>query len=627
VPEITSEASDDLRVAALASLAGLESDAAPVFVDLQWGTYLLAVSWLVRYPWLFRPLHSMNHAAVRTKREVARELVLHTAHVTTTAARAAQGLPPEVINRAPPEITTESLLQHPWIWPYAISFDAATFDGSSELALAVRGLLASIRPDACAALFDAIGDAEAHARLERLVRGVVEGAGSGALGELMEALRGSDETVVRAYPLIAATSDLIERSGQRAYPAFAGERDRLLAQAATSLSRVVTIDRPPRRRRGRVVFLLSRLEAALHAPTRTIASYVNELRARSREVEATLVVTDDRTAAPFELLVEGLSSFAPSSLFREDHAALMPDVPIHYSDPGALRGERVRRDLEVVVAVEPDVVVVFGAETSLLRPLIFPHYPVLYLSSGGGRAAGFCDVFAGPDSPDAAARLFSEAGLPLPGALVQHRVGFDFPAPLRAVSRADLGLSASDFVVCTSGLRLDAELAADFADLMDHFLRDHARARWLVVGGSELRPLRSRPALWERVRHVALDANLPALFACADAYANPFRRGDRQVLAMAMNSGLPVISLRSSSDAAVILGGVGGVADARAYAEELDRMHDDDAYRRAMGAASQARARSVLSWESAVRGLIALIDQTRTASSVRTRRRSQRSAA
>ena len=54
---------------------------------------------------------------------------------------------------------------------------------------------------------------------------------------------------------------------------------------------------------------------------------------------------------------------------------------------------------------------------------------------------------------------------------------------------------------------------------------------------------------------------------------------------------------------------------------------DDEAYRRAMGAASQARARSVLSWESAVRGLIALIDQTRSASSVRTRRRSQRSAA
>ena len=615
-PEPVREEGDDVRVAALASLAGLEADAARVHVAVDWANYHLAIGILARHPALFRPYAAMDHTATRPRRISPRSFSLSSARAVPAPAGAESGLAPVFVDSAAPPVTAASLRAHPWLWAFAVAALERRANAQPDFVRAVQQFLSSLTAAEAQPLAVALGEHVAHETLCACLRRVKEEPNGDGLEALMRALAGTDEAVSRSYPVLAATPGFAGFYGTRTYPLLPADRERAIAQIAGHLAGGPAFATAPARS-DRVAFLVGQLKAAGHAPTNNLRAYLAHLAESAPRLKCAVVATDDLSPSPFETLPANVISSESSLCFADEHARLMPGVPIHYSDSAQSRRWRVRDDLDALARFQPGVVVAFGAETSLLRPLIFPHYPVLSLSMGGPPGIGFCDVYAGPNDPREVEAMYDESGLARPREIRQHRYGMDLPLPKRVISRTELGLGDDDFVVCTVGNRLDGELGSSFVDLMEAFLSQRPQSRWLIVGGDELAAVRSREPVWRRVAHVAYEADLPALYERCDVFANPFRRGGGHSVALAMDRAVPVVALDTSNDAMMMLGAGRGVANAAAYLAELTRLCDDADRRASVGRASQAHIREFVSWKRAMRELSALLELTRFTFSVR----------
>jgi glycosyltransferase involved in cell wall biosynthesis len=610
-PEPVREEGDDVRVAALASLAGLEADAARVHVAVDWANYHLAIGILARHPSLFRPYAAMDHTATRPRRISPRSFSLSSARAVPAPAAAEAGRAPVFVDSAPPAVTAASLRAHPWLCAFAVAAVERQANLEPDVARAVQQLLSSLTGSEAQALAVALGEHVAHEQICACLRRIKDEPNGDGLEALMRAVAGPDEVAARSYPVLASTPGFKGFFGTRAYPRLPADRERAIVQIAGHLASGPAFDPAPPRS-DRVAFLLGQIKSAGHAPTNNLRAYLAHLAVSAPHLKCAVVATDDLTPSPFEILPENTISSEGSLCFADEHVRLMPGVPIHYSDTARSRGWRVRDDLDALSRFQPGVVVAFGAETSLLRPLIFPHYPVLSLSMGGPPGIGFCDVYAGPNDPRDVEQMYDESGLARPREIRQHRYGMDLPLPKRVMSRTELGLSDEDFVVCTVGNRLDGEIDSSFVDLMEAFLNQRPESRWLIVGGNELAAVRSREPVWQRVVHVAYEADLPALYERCDVFANPFRRGGGHSVALAMDRAVPVVSLDTSNDAMMMLGAGRGVANAAAYLAALTRLREDADRRAAVGIAAQAHIREFVSWNRAMRELSALLELTRS---------------
>ena len=433
---------------------------------------------------------------------------------------------------------------------------------------------------------------------------------SDPLVTVMAAVPGSPQPVAACYPAVFSSFALPAAVGARTYARLAADREHCVVEAATRLA----CDAPApdgARVPNRVAFLMQCLKGPLHAPTKTLYAYQAAIAALQPQLRSAIIVTDDGTPSPGEWRPIGIYESEPSSLHWAEHERLMPGVPVQYSDSLKSRRDRVLEDRAALAQFRPDVVIAFGAESTLLRPLIYPHYPVLGLSMGGPPGSSFCDVYAGAQSASDIEEIFASSGLNRPAEIRRHAYGMNLPAPMRRISRSDLGLPENDFVVCSVGTRIDGEMDADFLDVMESLLVARPAARWLVVGGRELRQVRARSRLWEKVVAIAYETDLPALLACCDAFANPFRMGGGTSVAMAMDRGMPVVSLETSQDAISMLGAGRGVCGSDAYLAALLRLCDDAAHRERVGLEVRDRIRGLVSWDRAVLDLMSLVDLTR----------------
>ena len=269
--------------------------------------------------------------------------------------------------------------------------------------------------------------------------------------------------------------------------------------------------------------------------------------------------------------------------------------------PLGLLGRRLRS--------APHLVVTHGAEVTLPRRLPVSNLAARRVLTGaaGIVAAGW---YPAREANSAAGRTLLGVVIP-PGVDVERFMPLDGPEE-RAAARRRFGLDAARPLV----LGLSRLVPRKGFDVLIESLAGLDDSVVLAIGGagrdrSRLERCAAKRGVGDRVRFLGrvAEADLPALYGCADVYAMLCRdrwggleaEGFGIVFVEAAACGVPQVAGHSGgSHEAVVDGETGFVVpprDVDAVRSALDRLLADDALRRRLGDASRRRAVAELSYD------------------------------
>ncbi len=237
---------------------------------------------------------------------------------------------------------------------------------------------------------------------------------------------------------------------------------------------------------------------------------------------------------------------------------------------------RLAQMLRAIDDFAPDLVMFVG----FVSPLVYrlhAHYPVLGLSLHAMPPLVPVDVWLSADAQGPA-----EVWPDLPAPEVAHFPYRFWPKGQMNPANLDaLHIPHSAVVLVTTGHRLDTEMPAPWCDQVLAFMAAHPEVHWLLIG-----PVPAELAAQPRVHAMAPTQGLAAWLAACDVYVNPPRVGGGASVAMAMEQGLPVLTL-GDCDAADKVGSW-ALDTQDAYFEQLTTWVGDATARQQAGLAQQA---------------------------------------
>lgn len=362
----------------------------------------------------------------------------------------------------------------------------------------------------------------------------------------------------------------------------------LLGMLGQGLPRAKQPGHPGATRNGlqRVAIVVPHLSVALHAGT----SLAFDLRAA---LEGMGVGT--HVFAAQELALPTMSSYFAG----RDDSLVTPARPSTWRlrTPGAAQvtlanaefslGNRWSDLLHGIARHDPDVVLFVGFSSPLVWALQ-PDYPVVGMSLHTVPPLAPVDVWLAAD-PRAREEIFWP-GLPAPQ--VTHFPYRFWPAqPAGAAARDTLGVPRDAVLLASSGYRLLTETPPAWMQQLLGFLDEHPRVHWLLVGvAAELHD--AVTARHPRLHCLPHQDDLAGCLRMADIYLNPPRMGGGASVALAMDLGLPVLSLRGSDGGDKV--GSMAVDDTNGYMQRLAEWAADAELRRQAGAELQRRFRDEL---------------------------------
>ncbi len=235
----------------------------------------------------------------------------------------------------------------------------------------------------------------------------------------------------------------------------------------------------------------------------------------------------------------------------------------------------------------PDVVLFVGFSSPLIWAL-YPDYPVVGMSLHTVPPLAPVDVWLAAD-PQPGQDLFWP-GMPAP--LTSHFPFRFWPVQTgSALSRDVLGVPEDAILLVSSGHRLHTELQPEWAAHILGFLDAHPQIHWLLIGMHG--QLHEAMARWHpRLHSVPHQDDLAAFISMADIYLNPPRMGGGASVAMAMDLGVPVLSMRGSDGGDKV--GDLAVSDTTGYMQRLAEWCGDAGLRHQAGAVLQRKFRDEL---------------------------------
>lgn len=338
--------------------------------------------------------------------------------------------------------------------------------------------------------------------------------------------------------------------------------------------------RKPRRELQRVAIVAQHLAIGVHAPT----ALTFDMRAvlERAGIATRVFAAQDLDLPAMKGHTSGgyLSNVAPAD--PASWQLRMPGtVAVTMADTRFSPASRWAALVRLVDEYDPDVVLFVGLFSPLLWPL-YRRHPVLGLSVHTVPPLGPVDAWLAADA--AADETVPWPGLPRP---MPARFPYRFwPAPRQAVSRSEAGVPDEAVLLVTSGARLDPLELAPWIDGIAAIVGERPGVHWLLVGvdAAAADALAARHA---RVHALPHRTDLAGWIAASQICLNPPRLGGGATVAMAMQFGVPVVSMAGSDGGDKI--GMAAVDSADAYRARLVEWLADPQARAREGRRLQAR--------------------------------------
>lgn len=245
---------------------------------------------------------------------------------------------------------------------------------------------------------------------------------------------------------------------------------------------------------------------------------------------------------------------------------------------GATIQERINHFATNLYDYNPDIVYDFSGSYPFCSPIYYDAFPTVYLPMRGCSTGAWFDKYVARDK-----ELCKEEN-EIFHSILPEQLEEALPSytdrknelPPEPYERKEHGFEPGDFLIVTSGRRLQADLSIEFIDCVCSFLTQHPDTRWILVSNSIRDYIKVRyGSLLEEGKIIdwGYESALSRLYGMCDIYWSPERNGSAGCVSQAMQCGLPVVLTTFPSDILPHIGKEnaieGGYAECKEYAERL----------------------------------------------------------
>lgn len=289
-----------------------------------------------------------------------------------------------------------------------------------------------------------------------------------------------------------------------------------------------------------------------------IVEYANQLCSADCEVG---IFLDNAIARVFGN--KDAAGFNSRSYEKAHKNAFDSRVEIHYNDELTIK-QKLQYPLDLISEYNPDVIIDFTDESSVLTGVLYGKYPIMCVGIRGSSSSTYSDSFFTRCKETAILQdkeyrsvdehKFIGEWLDIP----------PIPENIELMNRKENNLSEDDFVLVTVGMRLDVDIDNNFIDHMYVLMEKYDKIKWITVSYNSSEYLLEKCD--EAIKRGQMipwgyEKNLAGFYNLCDLYVNPNRKGGGISIRHAMEMGVPVLMNKFISDGLMSIGVENAVGD------------------------------------------------------------------
>ena len=303
-----------------------------------------------------------------------------------------------------------------------------------------------------------------------------------------------------------------------------------------------------------IVILIDQVLSLYHSPTNVLKVQLESLLEKSDYnfhiiIEENLIqVESEKIPIPFDFNANNSAEAYKkiASYFDENRVKF-------YLAPNETLLNKTKWILNTVNEISPSIVFSLSAH-STAQNILFEYYPVVNFSFGHEYLPAKAHLYLYKN--DKRARQLAEKSKDNVN-IIQYKQPPSFLPRTKKYDRKDFGYDEEDFVIITSGNRINIEIDIDLITRMKSVLEEHPRIKWLLVGSTipeGILKLYSEDLITKQIKHISYESDLFAINEICDISINPNRVGGGYSVATCVLVDVPVLMCTFHSDGMVFLG-------------------------------------------------------------------------
>lgn len=220
------------------------------------------------------------------------------------------------------------------------------------------------------------------------------------------------------------------------------------------------------------------------------------------------------------------------------------DKSFRYFQPpqGRFFAESIGQTVATIEAFDPAMILIVGGR-NLLSELFVKRAFVLFYPTTANLPMLLKPYFFMWREPTAAEFSLLESEGARTNYLFHQHPGFEAPIQKATLTRQSFGIPSEAFVFVVVGMRLDADVKADFLDMLEEVVCDSpAHIAFAGHFSSYQQVVASRQNLADRCSFVGFQDDMMAVYSLSNCYLNPKRTGGGSAIVYALAAGLPCLS-------------------------------------------------------------------------------------
>lgn len=427
---------------------------------------------------------------------------------------------------------------------------------------------------------------------------------------IMKALREDDNNVKYHYFVLCNILVYLNSDKLKKHEDYYPDKKIILEKIARYFKRNLALHQFTINKRNKksIAFVTDQLLSLNHSPTKLMLDYAKNFKKYHPEYKIKIFVEDNFINNPKENILPYFYSSVESTKCMDMHKKHLnnEDIDIYYSNVGKSKLERTKDIIQQIKTYNPDVIIT-TSKISISNEILYDYYPIIYMPVGGDYFINRAHVYLHGDRQIVLENNKKYKCLNSNN-IYQFTPGVEFGEAVKEINPSDYDINKNEFIMVTVGNRLDAELNSDkaFVDAICQLLMDNDNIRWIIIGRAQLSYISSRynELLGNKIIRISYEEDLLALYKICDIYINPDRSGGGISMAMAMNEGLPVITLASSYAGSIWVGKGNCVPDFNSFIEEINKMYKNKNYREKKGGIMKRRINDEFSIEALINNFI-----------------------
>lgn len=333
-------------------------------------------------------------------------------------------------------------------------------------------------------------------------------------------------------------------------------------------------------RDNRIVILIDQLLSLYHSPTAVLKVQLEELL-KHTDYQFLIIVEENMIHSKGEYIPGIYYQGNPSEKCISSFMELFSQerVGIYLADKNMNLASRTQILINQVEKFNPEVILSFSGY-STMQNILFYSYPVVNISFGSEYLPALAHTYLYKNEQRAKeiAQKYEKGEINI----------FKYmPPPIelprkKEYSREDFGFGKDDFIIITSGNRIESEIDENLIDCMEKLLEENNKYKWLLVGSKPPSYLlrRYNQTIMKQIKHISFEEDLVALNKICDTSINPNRIGGGYSVRSCVISGIPVLMCNFESDGLSILGRDNVLGETyEDLIKEIKRMFRDPMYK------------------------------------------------